>query len=211
MIPRWRFILVFALLAGTTLFLHLHEDVAVPINRPFAELPRHHREWRMVSQSSFSTNVLKVLKPTDYIYRVYVNGDGVPVHIYVGYHSGGKESGGIHSPKHCMPGSGWYQAAEERVAVDLGGQSRVRLVKAVYQKGGDSELFLYWFQVKDRALSDEYSLKLYEIVNSMLYSRRESAFIRVSVPFNADRESAYAAGVAFIRDFYPLIMEFLPR
>jgi hypothetical protein len=65
--------------------------------------------------------------------------------------------------------------------------------------------------VRDRSISDEYSLKMAEIVNSVLYRRRDESFIRVSVPVDTDVEQATARGEKFIRDFEPLFREFLPR
>jgi EpsI family protein len=81
----------------------------------------------------------------------------------------------------------------------------------VYQKGDSKELFLYWFQVRERSISDEYSLKLAEIINSALYSRRDASFIRVSVPVDSDIDQAIANGERFIRDFEPQFRVFLPR
>ncbi len=209
MIARTKFLTVYALLAITALYLNLHSDIAVPINRPLMEFPVDNRGWRMVSQSEFSDGTLNVLKPTDYLYRQYAGPDGARVSLYIGYHGGGKGSGAIHSPKHCLPGSGWYEHSSVRSSVEADSR-KVDLVKAVYQKGESSELFLYWFQVKGRALTDEYSLKLAEIINSIAYRRRDSAFIRISVPFESDEKKAAETGTRFMRDFYPVIRQFLP-
>jgi hypothetical protein len=65
--------------------------------------------------------------------------------------------------------------------------------------------------VRDRSLNDEYSLKLAEITGSLLQRRRDSAFIRLSIPFESDEQAALEQGERFIRDFLPSIGEFLPR
>ena len=209
MIGKGRFILVFILLAVAGLYINLHADVAVPTNKPFSEFPVQAGPWRMTAQSEFSENVLNVLKPTDYISRQYNGSDGAKVGLYIGYHGGGKESGGIHSPKHCLPGSGWYEVSTRRDTFDIGTE-RINLVRAVYQKGESREMFLYWFQVRDRSLSDEYSLKAAEIANSFLHRRRDSTFVRISVPFETDEAKARAVGEQFIRDVHPVIRAFLP-
>ncbi|MBC7962369.1 MAG: EpsI family protein, partial [Steroidobacteraceae bacterium] len=71
--------------------------------------------------------------------------------------------------------------------------------------------FLYWFQVQDKSISNEYSLKAAEITNSILNNRRDASFIRVSLPFEADEQAVVAAGERFIRDFMPAVREFLPK
>ncbi len=208
MIGKWRFIIVYILLALVGLYINLHADVTVPTNKPFSEFPVQAGSWRMTGQSEFSADVLNVLKPTDYIARQY-EGGGSRVGLYIGYHGGGKESGGIHSPKHCLPGSGWYEVSTRRDTLDVGTE-RINLVRAIYQKGESKEMFLYWFQVRDHSLSDEYSLKAAEIANSFLYRRRDSTFVRISVPFETDEAKARAVGEQFIRDFHPVIRAFLP-
>ena len=210
MSDKMRFVIVYVLFAAAALIIMLHRNTEVPINRPFSEFPQQVQSWQMSSRSEFSAEVLSVLKPTDYLYRQYKGAGGKTVNLYVGYHGGGKDSGGIHSPKNCLPGSGWYEVSTRRGLLETAG-GRINLVRAVYQKGDSKDIFLYWFQVRDRSISDEYSLKLAEILNSALYRRTDASFIRVSVPFESDLEMATANGEQFIRDFEPLFRDFLPK
>lgn len=210
MLTSVRFIIVYLLLAAAALFLCLHRDLPVPVKRPFSQFPVQVASWHMSSEATFSDSVLEALKPTDYLYRQYVADGGGNVTLYIGFHGGGKGSGGIHSPKHCLPGSGWYEESSRRRQLE-GGNERINLVQSVYRKGEGRELFLYWFQVRDRSLNDEYSLKLAEISGSLLQRRRDSAFIRISVPFEGDERAALELGERFIREFLPSIREFLPR
>jgi EpsI family protein len=205
-----RFIIVYVLFAVAVLVISFHRDSVVPTNRPFAEFPQQVKSWQMSNRTEFSAEVLGVLKPTDYLYHQYKDSTGKTVSLYVGYHGGGKGGGEIHSPKHCLPGSGWYEVSTRSGVLKTPGGS-VNLVRAVYQKGDSKELFLYWFQVRDRSISNEYYLKLAQIANSALYRRRDASFIRVSVPVDTDVEQATARGEQFIRDFEPLFREFLPR
>lgn len=205
-----RFLIVYVIFTVTALFIIFHQDTEVPINKPFSEFPTQVKSWQLLSKSEFSANVLNVLKATDYLSTQYKDTDGKTVSLYVGYHSGGKGSGGIHSPKHCLPGSGWYEVSTRRGTLETPGGT-INLVRAVYQKGESRELFLYWFQVRNRSISDEYSLKISEIVNSALYRRRDASFIRVSIPVATDLDQAVANGEQFIRDFAPLFKEFLPQ
>jgi len=57
----------------------------------------------------------------------------------------------------------------------------------MYAKGGSQEFFVYWYQVKGEVLTNEYALKIAEIRNAMLHQRKDSAFIRISVPDAAKR------------------------
>jgi len=206
---RFRFLVLYALLAGMAAYMSFHRDLIVPLARPFGEFPAAHAGWRMAGQSSLSENVIKVLMPTDYLSRRYVAEDGAVVDMYLSFFDGGPDSGGIHSPKHCMPGSGWFEMSSERTALELGGET-VKLVRAVYAMGEQRELIYYWFDMRGQTMSDEYSLKLAEITGSMFHSRRDQSFIRISVQARDNVESAQKRVEDFLRDFYPVIREYLP-
>ena len=209
MTARFRFIFFYCMIVLTWACIHLPSIAAVPVAKPLSDFPAICHEWRMTSQTRFSEDILNVLKPTDYLSRSYEGSNIKNVGLYIGYHDGSGKSGEIHSPKNCLPGSGWQQVSTEQIKLDepLG---KICMVRAVYQKGESRELFLYWFQVQGKTLSDEYSLKLAEITNSIIHGRKDAAFIRVSVPFEDNEHEASAAGIRFIRDVYPLIREFLP-
>lgn len=210
MINLTRFLIVYALFAAATLIISFHRDAAVPANRPFSQFPEQVHSWQMSKRSEFSDDIQSVLKATDYLFREYRDTSGKTVSLYIGYHGGGKGGGEIHSPKHCLPGSGWHEVTSHRDVLGIPAGS-INMVRSVYQKGDSRELFLYWFQVRDRSISNEYFLKMAEIVNSALHKRRDASFIRVSVPVDSGMDQAVARGEQFIRDFEPLLREFLPR
>jgi EpsI family protein len=210
MIHSWRFIVVYLLLAGAGAYVTFHKDLMVPTNTPLREFPTVNGEWRQSSRGTFSSDILGVLKPTDYLSAQYVNPRGDKVDLYIGYHGGGKGSGEIHSPKHCLPGGGWHKVSEQIVPITIEGTPRT-VVQAVYQKGGEKELFIYWFRVKgDENITSEVGLKLAQIRSSMLSRRRDATFIRISAPVGGDETGKQAAIVKFIQDFYPLFQKFLP-
>ena len=206
---RIRFFLIIALLAGMGLYMSLHKDLEVPMARSFEEFPASHAGWRMAGQSGLSDNVLQILKPSDYLSRRYTADDGTAVDMYLSFFNGGPGSGGIHSPKHCMPGSGWYEMSSQRITLELGGET-VNLVRAVYAMGEQRELIYYWFDMRGQTISDEYSLKLAEITGSMFHNRRDQSFIRISAQAGSNVEAAQKRVEDFLRDFYPVIREFLP-
>ncbi len=208
-IPTYYFMTILFLFAAVGLYINLHKDLQVPIKKPFDQFPATIYGWHMVAEYSMSDSVLKVLKATDTLSRQYVNKDGKLASFYIGYHGGGKDSGAIHSPKHCLPGSGWFEVSTKKTELVLAGE-KINLVNSVYQKGSSREVFIYWYQAHNKTLNDEYSLKLAEIINSVLYRRRDTAFIRISVPYETDQQAAIDLGEQFVRDLYPIIQTFLP-
>lgn len=207
---RARFLLVGVLFAVMALYVHTHANISMQLTKPFMDYPFAVGEWRMTNQSIFSQAILDVLKPTDYLAREYTGADGARVFLYVGYHNGGPDAGPIHSPKNCLPGAGWFRLAESIVPVTVG-EAKFNLVRALYQKGGQKELFLYWFQVRDRALTDEFALKMAETMNSLTDRRRDASFVRISIRFDRDEAKAYESGMRFVAAMHPVLMQYLPK
>ena len=209
MLTTKRFVIVYILLLLGILYMHVHAETVIPLNKPFAQFPIEHQGWRMINEYEFSSRVMSILKPTDIMNRTYVRDDDRHIDLHVGFYDGGKETGGIHSPKHCLPGSGWFLRSSEHVTMEIGSDT-VHMVQAVYQHGEASELFLYWFQVRDRSLNNEYALRLAEITGALFHGRRDTAFIRISSRFDGDSQQAIKRSQDFATDFYPVIREFLP-
>ena len=207
---RPRHAIVYLLLGVTALFLYRHETVAVPVKKSLAEIPAQLDEWAMISQTRFGPDIIARLKPTDYLYRVYRDTEGHQIALYLGYHSGGKDSGPIHSPRNCLPSNGWFELSAIKRNIPLA-EGTLPFVQAVYQNDRQKEIFIYYYQVRGRVLTDEYSLKIAEIINSILYNRKDSAFIRISVPVSDNQtEKAVMIGERFLTKIYPQIASVLP-
>ena len=207
-----KFLVLYILIAAAGLFIHFHSDMLAPVNKPFYEFPNDYQGWHMLSQSYMSQDVLDALRPTDYLERSYISSQQIPVLLYIGYHNGGKGSGPVHSPKHCLPGGGWYKESEKQITVDVPDGKRITLLRAVYKNGTDKEEFFYWYQMKGgRVVTNDYLREFYEVFNSLIYRRRDVALIRISVPDSAHKTAATATAVGFIKTFYPVIKQFLPQ
>jgi len=209
-IKPWRFYLLFILLAISAFYVYTRSEAAVPINKSLDLFPQKVADWKMTGYAQFGERTLAVLLPTDYLSRSYIDSHGNKLSLYIGFHDGGPKSGPIHSPKQCLPGSGWNYLNNEVKQVSLDGES-IPYVSAIYQKDIEKQLFLYWYQVRDQILTNEYALKLAMLKNSMLSNRRDSSFIRLSVMATDSEDKATEIGEQFIRDFFPAIREALPR
>lgn len=210
MIPVRNFVLVMLLLLAGGAGLLTPAGKVVPMSRPFAQFPATVGGWRMTNEEVLTPEVLRLLRPTDYLVRSYVGPGGTPVSLYVGYHDGSRDSGEIHSPKHCLPGSGWDVQSSRILRVTVDGHE-LNIVHAVYQRGGRKTLFLYWYQVMDRAVTSEVGLKAAEVLNAMLHGRKDAAFVRIVLPNYEEGNGVEEQGLAFLRTVYPLVMEFLPK
>lgn len=206
--PRARFFLLYALLAATFALTAFYRNAAVPTARPLDSLPRVLGEWTLRSSNLYVDDVLQTLRPTDYLSRTYENARGRRVDIYVGYHDGAS-SGAVHSPRLCLPGSGWNVLEETRDVLRAGGRE-IPVVWAVYQKGESRELFLYWYRVVGEDLSSTYLLKWKEFTNALFHGRKDAALIRINLPVTDDAVVMRQTMSRFLEAFYPAVTAILP-
>ncbi len=209
MIKPVQFIMAVILIMITAGFIYTHRETTVPTNRPFASFPATIGNWQLANDHGMSDAVLDKLRPTDFLSRTYRNPEGQTLTLYVGYHGGGAGGGELHSPKHCLPGSGWFELVTTKQPV-AAGETTLKTVRSVYQKGDAKEIFLYWFQVRSASLDNEYALKLAQIRSSFLAKRRDASFIRISVPVTTDEAAAASRAEQFVRELWPVLKDYLP-
>ena len=203
-----RFVVVNILFLFTIFYMNVHHEKPQPLQLPLSQFPLLVGEWSAMRNEVFSQPLLDVLRPNDYMARRYIGPNNQAVELYVGYHDRAQGSGPIHSPKNCLPGSGWIEVASAPMEVKVG-TTQVNLRQSVYSLGEQSELFLYCFMVREKIVSSEYALKLAEIENSMRYGQSGSSFIRISLPVGRDVAQASQTALSFFLQAYPYIQTFL--
>ncbi len=202
--------IVLITLLGLAIFIACQpRELIAPEARKLENFPSNLGSWRMSGNSIFDAPTLKVLRPSDYLMRSYVNAEGVNLGLYIGYHSGGPESGPIHSPRNCLPGSGWGLISTKEMQLPVE-QEIINLNRTVYAKDGQELIFYYWYQMRDKSISSDLSMKLAELTGVLLDHRKDVSFIRISLP-NALNERADGVLLDFLRYAMPVIHEFLPR
>jgi EpsI family protein len=157
--------------------------------------------------------VVNILGVEDYLMRSYTNPSGGNLQVYVGYYESQSEGDIIHSPKHCLPGAGWQPVyvGKETVEFNTGSRDSVEINKYVVQKGIERELVLYWYHSRGRVVASEYADKLYLIWDSIFKKRSDGALVRLSSRVNPDEKETLTGMINFIRQFFPVLQEFLPE
>jgi len=206
--PWFRFVAIYCLFLAAAAYMTLHRETAQLLAHPLSAFPSEMGGWRAIRQDYFSSALLAVLRPSDYLSRRYLGPAGKTVDLYIGYHDGAQGSGPIHSPKNCLPGNGWLEITSRPLEVEIGGE-RVHLTQALYRQEDRQELFVYWFMVRGETLSTEIGLKLAEIANSVRHGQRGASFIRLSLRAADDPTEAAAIAESFLEQAYPVIQSFL--
>ena len=206
------FIFTVALLAAAIFYVNFFAAVhKVPLRRPLADFPRQIGSFTMVSSDTFSDEVMNSLGVDHYLMRQYRDPSGYTLGLYIGYYESQAEGELIHSPKHCMPGSGWETVAGEVVKLK-GFRQRgafIRVNRMLLQKGREKQLMHYWYQGRGRVVADEYKDRAYVIFDSLFRKRSDGAMVRVTGPgYNVARDVEKQS--EFIVNLLESIDEYIP-
>ncbi len=128
-----------------------------------------------------------VLGADEYLQRRYENTRGVQVWLFIAYFREQQVGSQIHSPRNCVPGSGWDVRSLSRTDILLGSadQSAQRMM---IERSGQRQEMLYWFRTRGGTVTGEYALKWDLLRNSLLGRPTNAAFVRFSA-MDADADA----------------------
>lgn len=178
--------------------------------KPFAEFPLRVDSWHGRSMR-LSGEIEKRVGVSDYLYRVYVREPNEVVHFYVGYYESQRHGEMIHSPKNCLPGSGWYIASREQMVLTLPPHRPFPVNKFIVENGIERQVVLYWYQqAGHRFVTNEYLGRVHLVWDAFRFDRTDAALMRLSIPVDTTIDAAVASGVDFLETAYPRLMRFFP-
>ena len=181
----------------------------VQLSQPFAHYPNALGDWRGRSLR-LTGEIEKRAGVSDYLFRVYTRQDDV-VHLYVGYYESQRHGEMVHSPKNCLPASGWYISEKHSAVVDIAPRAPFTVNRFIVENGIDRQLVLYWYQqAGGRIVTNEYLGRVHLVWDALRLDRTDAALVRLSVPFEGSSDAALKVAMDFLREAYPRLMRFLP-
>ena len=193
----------FALLHGVS-----HGEVTVP-HQALRELPLALGNWAGI-EKPLSDRILQAVSVTDYVNRSYVSQGGL-VQLYVGYYSSQSSGDTIHSPKNCLPGSGWDPVRSGYATIALPSGRQIIVNEYIVQHGLDRQLVFYWYQGRGRVIASEYSSKFWMVADAISRNRTDGALVRVITPIGGSEGEARARLEDFTRLIFPPLDAFIPK
>ena len=209
---RYIQVLTLALVVQTVLFYTAAHGEKVPLAKPLDDFPSQIGPWTLQQTGVVEPEVRDVLKADDLMTRWYVDPALGGADLFVAYFKTQRTGQSPHSPKNCLPGSGWSPSVTGYIDVNIPSRDEtIRINKYIVTKGDSKDVVLYWYQAQNRVIADEFAAKFYLVTDSIRYHRSDTALVRVVVPVQGVSESdAVARGVAFVQVVYPELKAFLP-
>jgi len=186
---------------------------AVPIAKSLDEFPVRIGEWRLREAIPFDEKVLEILKPTEYLFREYVGPEGQRVTLYIGYWGDQRTGAQIHSPKNCLPGSGWGVLDLKKVTIPLDGSGEsLQANRYLLQKYDTLLISYFWYQSRGKVRASEIEARLDMVMNSIFNNRTDGSIVQVTsyVRSKSDLERSSESMVEYMKSVYFLLDDFLP-
>jgi EpsI family protein len=201
-------ILTVVLLAQAGVFYGFSRQEKVPLHRPLDQFQLEDPKWIAVQDVALDKDTLDILKADDILSRVYKNPDtGTIATMFVAYFQTQRTGKTPHSPKNCLPGSGWVPSESGDLDIEIPGESKpITVNHYVVSRGDNQSVVLYWYQSHNRVVASEYWAKLFTVTDAIRYNRSDTALVRVIVPVDhGDTQTATQQAVAFVKSsFEPL-------
>jgi EpsI family protein len=182
------------LLLGATLGAYALSERRPPdaLAMPLDTIDKQIAGWTMTGEEPLTQGVLGRLQLTSYASRIYQKG-GTKLGMFVAYYAQQRAGESMHSPKHCLPGSGWEIWKHGSALVPVNGR-QIEINQYSIQNSGQRLLVFYWYQSRERILSSEYMGKVLLAKDALLTGHTAGSLVRVTLP---DVPEAPAEGVAF--------------
>jgi len=205
--------LTVVLMVQAPLFYTASRGEKVPAGQRLDLFPAQIQTWRMLQDYPIEPEIRDQLKADDMLSRSYGEpGSRVGLNLFVAYFKTQRTGQAPHSPKNCLPGSGWEPEATGYLDIAVQGRPRpVRINRYVVAHGEEKSVVLYWYQSQRRVIASEFAAKFWLVMDSIRYHRSDTALVRVTVPVvHNDEGGATRLGVGFVERVFPVLNGYLP-
>jgi EpsI family protein len=200
-------ILTLVLLVQAGVFYGFSRQEKVPLHKPLQEFSLDNSTWTVQEDMPLDKETLDVLRADDILSRVYRNtNDNTLATMFVAYFQTQRTGKTPHSPKNCLPGSGWVPSESGFLKVSIPGDSPISVNRYVVSRGENRSVVIYWYQSHNRVVASEYSAKIFTVADAIRYNRSDTSLVRVVVGANGgDTKSATDTAISFVQAvFEPL-------
>jgi len=182
-----------------------------PAMADLSKFPRQFAEWTMANEDPISPEVSQVLHADQLLSRTYVEPTGQNAGLLVAWFQ--SQRGGAsqpHSPKVCLPGSGWTPQVTDEVNIDTTA-GPIQVNRYIVANQGQHMVVLYWYQTPRRVIAGEWAAKMWLVNDALRDGRTDTSLVRITVWAGQGDRKATDTATAFAKALYPLLRDQLPR
>ena len=206
-------LLTILLLTQALLLVTLNRREAPVNTMPLKDVPPVLGNWIKFQDGVIDQETLDVLKADDILNREYTKNTGEHAMLFTAMFQSQRNGKAPHSPKNCLPGSGWTQQDTVMLHIDVPGQAKpIEANRYLVAKGDTKAVVIYWYQSRDRSVASEYWAKYYVIKDAINFNRTDTSIIKVTTMVGpAGAQAAEDVATDLIRAAYAPLLTYLPH
>jgi EpsI family protein len=221
--PDRRTILVPVFLLAQAALIHWASGrERAPAPPALGSFPTAFGAWRQLSEDPIAADVADQLRADQILSRTYMRTSildatlpattGPVVGLFVAWFQSQRAgTSQPHSPKVCLPASGWIPAVTGEVTLDTAA-GVITVNRYIVVNHGQRDVVLYWYQGWRRVTAGEWAAKFWLVADALRDRRTDTALVRVVAQSgDGGDQAATAAATGFAQVLYPLLRENLPR
>jgi EpsI family protein len=196
---------------GCLLLLSVQAQRSLALQAPLSQLPDPLPGYTHVDVEVPEDQV-QVAGMTSYVNRVFSQDSADVFGLYVGFYDSQQQGKTVHSPKNCLPGSGWEPMSHRRDTLSVGTEEPAVVNRYVIANKTQQAVVYYWYQGRGRVAANEYLVKWDLLRDAAIRRRTDEALVRLVVPVSPAMTVADADKLArdAARRLIPTLDQFLP-
>jgi EpsI family protein len=206
-------VLTLVLLTQAALFYGSSRRERTPPHKPLEQFSLVDSNWVVRQDVALDKETLDILKADDILSRVYQNkSNGRVATLFVAYFETQRTGKAPHSPKNCLPGSGWVPSESGLIEIPTQGEAQpITVNRYVVARGQNQSVVLYWYQARNRIIASEYSAKIFTVADAIRYNRSDTSLVRVVVAVgDGNTREATGTAMSFVQSFFEPLRQYLP-
>lgn len=212
--PDWPKILVPVLLGVQGAFIYLAAGrEKLPPMPVLSGFPAEFSEWNQLREDSLEPDLVNELHADRLLSRTYVNRpSGSLANLFLAWFQSQRDGKSQpHSPKVCLPASGWVPEAAGELNIETHAGT-IHANRYLVVNGSERAVVLYWYQTPQRTIASEWASKFWVLADALRQNRTDTALVRIVVRSGLGGDGAATETARnFAANLYPLVREELPR
>lgn len=173
----------------------------------FENIPLSEGDWSG-QERELSKEETEILRANRTFSATYRTPTSTEIDLFIAYFTSQKYGSSIHSPRNCLPGSGWIISSIKKSPWTLENRSFI-INKMIIQREGQRFMVYYWYVTRNGEIDSEMGLKFDLVKNSLMGKATDGALIRVTAPLGAGlNDNPDVQG--FVKNFAKYIYSSLP-
>jgi EpsI family protein len=182
-----------------------------PLPSP-AQFPSRAGEWKVAHTEPIDEASVRELKADRLFSQNYVrSGTQETANLFVAWFQTQRGNKEPHSPKVCLPGSGWTPESSGNLLLSTSA-GVITVNRYIVVHGLERLVALYWYQTSRRAIAGEWASKFWLVADGLRFRRTDTALVRIIELSSPHRDEAATASAAdFARKLYPELRSYFPQ